>query len=188
MSELTDRDSSSTGRDILAVAIIAITALVLGANLFMLIDDGATGSLEGDVAPSFELEVLGSDKMMSVEKYRGQVIVIDFWATWCPPCREQMPVLEKVATDPELDGEVVVLSVNTDPETDDRRQRVEAFLREEELTLPTVIDTGEMRAAYRVTTIPTLVVVTPSGEISHVSEGLHDEETLRNLIARAGGK
>ena len=173
-------------RDVLTVTIIAITALVLGANLFMLFDDSPPGQVQGQTAPDFELPLFDSDEMVSVEKYRGQVIVIDFWATWCPPCREQMPILERIANDRELADEVVVLSVNTDPKTDDRGELVEAFLRDEEVSLATLMDTGQARRAYRITTIPTLVVVGPSGRVTHVSEGLHDEATIRRLIAEAG--
>lgn len=176
---------SQKRRDVLVVAIVAIIAVMLGANLFMLIDDGAGRALEGAEAPGFELPVFGTDEQRALREYRGQVVVIDFWATWCPPCRDQMPALEKLANDPALADEVAVLSINTDPDTDDRADQIQQFLDEEELTLPTLVDTGAARSAYRVATIPTLVVVDPAGTVVHVSEGVHDEDTLRALVAEA---
>ena len=176
----------SKRRDVLSVAIISIIAVMLGVNLFMLFDDGGGASLDGETAPAFELPVFDSEETMALENYRGQVVVMDFWATWCPPCREQMPALEEVATDPELADEVAVFSINTDVETDERAGLVETFLSEEELTLPTLLDDGSVQRAYEASTIPTLVVVAPDGRVTYVSEGVHGASRLRELIVEAG--
>ncbi len=183
---MTDADSTpSTSRDVLTVAIVAIIALMLGINLFMFIDDGGEEPLVDGQAPAFELPVFDTDETARLEDYRGQVVVLDFWATWCPPCREQMPALEEIATDPEFDGDLEVFSVNTDPQTDDRLERIEEFLAEENLTLPTLIDNGRVQGAYRAGTIPTLVVIDPDGEVTYRAAGLHDAPSLRELIRTA---
>lgn len=176
---------SSRSRDVLVVAIVAIIALMLGVNLFLVIDDGQEGDLVGQRAPGFELPVFDSQETVSLEKYHGQVVVLDFWATWCPPCREQMPALEQLATDTALADEVAVVSINTDVDSDDRAGKVRQFLEEEELTIPTLIDSGEVQRAYRVATIPTLIIIDPGGQIVYESPGVHDLNTLEELAMEA---
>ena len=178
--------ANSKRRDVLTVAIAAIIALMLGVNLFMFFDDGPDEELVAADAPGFELPVMDGDgETVALEELTGKVVLIDFWATWCPPCRDQMPELEAIADDPELEDQVAVLSVNTDPDTEDRFELIEEFMREENLELPTLIDDGSTQAAYRAGTIPTLVVVDPDGQVIYVSEGVHDEERLRELVEKA---
>ena len=172
-------------KDLIAVVIVAFVGLMLGLNLFQLLDSDGGGDLVGKTAPEFSLPLLGEEENMNLMDYRGQVVVMDFWATWCPPCREQMPALEAVATDPELGEDVVLFSINTDEPSQERENLIERFLSEEELTLPTVMDTGTVRRLYGVTTIPTLVIIDREGVVTHRSAGLHQEPDLRRLISQA---
>lgn len=180
-------ETDSRRRDVLTVAIVAIIAMMVGVNLFMLIDDGGGDEIADGEAPGFELPVMETDETVRLDELRGQVVLIDFWATWCPPCRDQMPALESVAHDPEYADDIEVLWVNVDPQTDDRRERIREFLDDEELTLPTLIDDGTVQGAYGAGTLPTLVVVDPEGQVAYVSEGVHDEQKLRDLIDEAAG-
>lgn len=173
-------------RDIVTVVIAATIALVLGVNLFMLIDDGGEPELHGEQAPDFELPVMEQEgETVALSELRGQVVLMDFWATWCPPCRDQMPELEAIADDQELAGEVAVLSINTDPRTDERHDKIEQFLEEEDLELPTLLDDGTVQAAYRAATIPMLVVIDPQGEVVYSGGGVHEVPRLRELIDKA---
>lgn len=172
-------------RDVVTVAVAAMIAMMLGVNLFVFLDD-SDGEITGGTAPGFELPVMEHDgETVALDDHRGRVVLIDFWATWCPPCRDQMPELEKIADDPELADDVAVLSVNTDPSEEDRHERIEQFKEDEQLTMSTLLDDGSVQAAYRAGTIPTLVVVDPAGDVAYVSEGIHDEQKLRELIADA---
>lgn len=177
---------SSKKRDIAVVTFVGIVAMMLGVSLFMLVDDRDRGQLTGEPAPSFELPVMEQqDETVALADLEGKVVLMDFWATWCPPCREQMPQLERIAEDEELSDHVAVLSINTDPQTDDRHERIEQFLEEEQLSLPTLLDSGRVQSAYGAGTIPTLVVIDPHGNINYVGEGVHDEQRLRELIDEA---
>ncbi len=185
----------SLGRDIVVVAVVAIIALMLGVNLFVLFDDSEQGvalfdsspgaAIVGEQAPDFELPVFGEEKIVTLEKYRGRVVVLDFWATWCPPCRDQMPELQTVSTDPSLADDVVILSINTDRDETERDEKVAQFLDDVDVTLPTLMDTGAVQSAYQVGTIPTLVVIDPQGEVDTFSPGVHDADELHRLIERA---
>lgn len=173
----------SRRKDILAVIIVAFIGLMLGLNLYFFFADDPVGVRSGVEAPLFELPVFGEEgQMMALENYRGQVVVMDFWAEWCKPCEEQMPALEQVATDPEMASDVVVFSINTDQETERRGEAVANFLERLELTLPTLMDDGNVRRLYDVRVIPTLVIVDRQGAIHHISYGLHDEARLRSLL------
>lgn len=167
-------------REVVATVVVGFIGLMLGLNLFLFFDQDNT--LNRPVpAPDFELPLLGTEEMRALSDYRGQVVLMDFWATWCAPCREQMPALEAVA----VDGEVAILSINTDEENEKRIGLIEAFLEEEELSIPTLLDDGSVRRLYGVGRIPTLVVVDPAGRVRHTSAGVHGEERLRELINAA---
>lgn len=170
----------SRKREILVVSVIAGLALMLGLNLFLLFDDSDILRRNQD-APDFELPIFESEEILALSDLRGQIVLVDFWATWCAPCRVQMPALEAVAEP----GAVAILSVNTDEENPERSELIRTFFEEEGLTIPTVLDDGRARRLYQVGQIPTLVVIDREGRIRHRSAGVHDEDSLRRLIERA---
>ena len=178
------RADSSRNRDVLTVAIVAIIALMLGVNLFMFIDDGAE-ELVDEQAPGFELPIKDQDSTMSLADKRGQVVVMEFWASWCVICQQQLPVVEAVATDPELGDDVVAMSINTDIPGDDRMDDIEEFLEAADVSLPTLLDDGSVQAAYNAGALPTMVVVDPDGYIVDIQVGDHAEAMVRQLVEEA---
>jgi len=86
-------------------------------------DQPAFGHQVGDIAPPFTLPTLDGDTV-SLADYRGRLVILDFWASWCVPCRLSMPTLEAMAT--ELGGDVVLLGVSLDRSAADARAYVEA--------------------------------------------------------------
>lgn len=172
--------SLSRKQEVLVAMGVAALGLLLGLNLFLFFDDGEMFA-HRDLAPGFELPVYDRDETLALNDLRGQIVLIDFWATWCAPCRVQMPALEAV----HQPGDVAVLSVNTDEDSPERHELIANFFHDVGLSLPTVLDDGSVRALYRVGTIPTLVVVDRDGNINHIGAGIHDEEHLRALIDNA---
>ena len=96
-----------------------------------------------------------------------------------------MPIIERLATDPSLAGDLTVLSINTDEHTPERPKLVQGFLTRRELTMTTLLDDGRASQAYRVFSIPTLVVLDRQGKVSALIHGLHSEQELRAAIAEA---
>jgi thiol-disulfide isomerase/thioredoxin len=110
---------------------------------------------------------------------RGRVVVLDFWATWCPPCRASIPTLARVAAALEPRG-VTVLGVDVE-----RLPPSAAGAAHRRLggTFPSVQDAGrQVAAAYHVDALPTLVVVDRAGVVRAVLVGDADEERIRREI------
>ena len=143
--------------------------------------------LEGRSAPDFSLPIVageGADErdLAHLSALRGQVVVLDFWATWCGPCRTSVPILSRVAARFRNRG-VVFLGVDVgEPQLPDIALRqMHARLGS---AFPTVADRlGEVQAAYLVDTLPTLVVVDRSGVVRSVEFGVPDEDTLARTLS-----
>ena len=107
--------------------------------------------------------------------------MLNFWATWCGPCRQVMPRLEASHRKFSPNG-LVLLGVNGESE-----QNARNFVRENGYTFRTLADSGnKVGSQFRVTAIPTAVVIDRRGRITSYLVGLHSEKTLRDALARAG--
>ena len=115
----------------------------------------------GQPAPDFTLRDLGG-KTVSLADFRGKVVIVNFWATWCPPCRAEMPSMEKLYR--ELAGEgLVMLAVNVEKEG---RQTVPRFLSGSPHTFPILVDDSEeVQKRYGVYKFPESFVVRKDGII-----------------------
>lgn len=119
-------------------------------------------------------------KAVRLSDLRGRVVMLDFWATWCGPCRMAMPVLEKIHNEFKDRGVVVVGVSNEPPE------RVRPYLKSAGLTYTILTDPGSrVSAAYRVASIPTLFVIGPDGRIAAHESGFGGEDRLRAALRRA---
>jgi peroxiredoxin len=132
--------------------------------------------LPGDALPAFALPGVDGSQIQRAD-LAGQVVLIDFWATWCPPCVESMPHLEDLHRDLSSRG-FRLLSINTEP---DNIRGVRAFIREHGLTFPVYIDRG-LQARFRVDTLPTAFLVAPDGEVEELYIGAVSSGQLREAI------
>ena len=140
-------------------------------------------------APDFTLPVVangagleGDPSVVHMKDLRGKTVLLDFWATWCVPCRAEAPVVDRVARRWKDRG-VVVVGVNTDlPDQGDPR----AFARALDLSYPIARDdAGIAQRAYDIDSLPTLVVVSRAGQIVAVRSGVTDDGELDRLLAMA---
>ncbi|HEY3818130.1 MAG TPA: TlpA disulfide reductase family protein [Polyangiaceae bacterium] len=125
---------------------------------------------------------MADSKTLSLSALRGNAVLLDFWATWCGPCRAEAPIVDQVSRRWHDKG-VVVVGVNTDlPDQGDPK----AFAMAHNLTYPIVHDTtGEAQRAFAVDSLPTLVVVSRTGKITAVRTGMTDDAELERLIRQA---
>jgi TolA-binding protein/peroxiredoxin len=136
--------------------------------------------LKGKPAPEVKLQTLDG-KEVSFSQQRGKVILLDMWATWCPPCRESLPHLEKMSTDASLAAKGLVVWAADQSE---EKSTVEPFLKEKKFTFPVLMDEkGELSKAYKVTGIPTTVVIGRDGVVRDVFVGYGGEASGKEIEA-----
>jgi peroxiredoxin/outer membrane lipoprotein-sorting protein len=119
--------------------------------------------LNGKPAPPFTLKGMDG-KSVSLSDLKGSVVVLDFWATWCPPCREGLPHIAKVATQRAADG-VKVFAIDQQEDA----SQVQAFLQQTGLSLPVLLDPdGSVNEKYLADAIPETVIIDKTGTIRNV--------------------
>ncbi|MCE7933804.1 MAG: TlpA family protein disulfide reductase [Chlorobi bacterium CHB2] len=144
---------------------------------------------EGKAAANFTW--IGSDgKEHSLEEYKGKVVLVNFWGTWCPPCRRELPDLVKLRTELGPKGfEIIGVNVNEQaPGGGSVVEHVNSFAQKNGLAYPLVIadDEQTLEQAYGgIRGVPTTFVVNRNGEIVNTMVGGRDEATFRKAIEAA---
>ena len=128
-------------------------------------------------------------QVFNLKEHQGQVVVLDFWATWCAPCRISLPALSQVAADYADDPDVWVGSVNRENLSSENLRR---FLDRLKLKFPVIHDQiGSVSRQYDVRGLPTLIVINPAGKITYAQAGIVSRHTpvlvrhLKKLIEEA---
>ena len=133
----------------------------------------------GSEAPDATLPVLTGDGEGSLADYRGEWVLVNFWASWCVPCREESPDLEAFHRRHRADG-FTVLGIDYRDVTSDGV----AFVREFDLTYPMLRDRdGELYDDYGATGVPESYLVDPEGRVALMRRGPVDEDYLRQYVA-----
>jgi cytochrome c biogenesis protein CcmG/thiol:disulfide interchange protein DsbE len=113
---------------------------------------------------------------VALEQTRGKVVVLDFWATWCPPCREELPSIEKLRE--EFAGQVQFFGVNNEDSG-----TVKTFLKNHKYELPVLMDAKrQVDRQYGVSAIPTMFIIDKQGVIRQHFIGSRSEAKLRQAI------
>jgi len=135
---------------------------------------------EGFLAPDFTLQRLEGDSM-TLSELSGKVVVLNFWASWCPPCRAEMPALQRVYQDKRERG-LEVLAVNTTYQ--DSEIEMIDFRDRNNLSFPILIErTGEVARQYQIRAMPTTFFIDRQGVIrSVILGGPISEVTLQTKI------
>ncbi|HLE52899.1 MAG TPA: TlpA disulfide reductase family protein [Anaerolineales bacterium] len=135
---------------------------------------------QGFAAPDFTLDLLGGGKV-TLSDLRGKPIVVNLWASWCPPCRAEMPAIEKVYQDYKDLG-LVVLGVNTTNQ--DSEADAATFVRQYGLTFPIPLDRdGSVSVRYALRGLPTTFFIDRKGVIrSVVVGGPMSEAVIRSNV------
>lgn len=158
---------------------VALTAAVFGYLNTRAPDEPAaiTDERVGTNAPSFDLPVLDQDDRVALSDLAGEVVVLDFWATHCAPCRRSMPHVERLGRRYAEDG-VRVLSINVDFPDDDRVAQVQGFVRAQQLDSTVLMDNGNTAYLYGASRIPLLVMIDREGIIQRVFQGYTEYNEL----------
>lgn len=121
--------------------------------------EGKVGLAKSNIAPDFSLnDMEGNSHTLS--KYRGQVVLIDFWATWCPPCVVEIPHFVKLYNKYNEKGFLILgASLDTD------MKKLKSFVSDQQITYPILINAGNVSATYAVQAIPTAYIIDKEGRI-----------------------
>jgi peroxiredoxin len=169
----------------LAILLILFIVMSLGTAFIserLQLQTGPPAAAAGSEAPGFSLE--GEDaKLYKLSDYAGKTIVINFWASWCPPCRAELPELKKFYEEADS-GEIVFLSINL-LSSEREPENLPAFIKAEDLSFPVLYDrTGEVAEDYNVESIPTTLVIGSDGRISAVKSGAVTNAWLKRAVDR----
>jgi thiol-disulfide isomerase/thioredoxin len=128
----------------------------------------------GKNIPNFTFETLDG-KEVSLEDYNGKIIMLNFWATWCPYCVEEMPDLEDIAQE----EDVVVLAINSG----ESRSTIQSFIDENGLDLPIVVDEeGYFSRKFYVNSLPTTYFINEEGILLGSMPGMMTAEQIQTII------
>ena len=134
----------------------------------------------GKAAPAFQAKELDGSRVDS-ESLRGKVVLLDFWATWCAPCRRELPVLQKLSAEFRDQGLAVVgLDVG------EENSAIEAFLKSTPLGYPVGTAADQLVAELSVNAFPTVVLIDREGKVASYEVGVRGEGALRKDLARVG--
>lgn len=140
-----------------------------------------SGLEKGDTPPDFELRTL-NDEVVKLSDLKGKKVILNFWASWCGPCKAEMPHMQNYYDKLTEDDNLEMVAVNMT--TQERRGvgAVEKFIEDYELTFPIPLDkAGEVTLDYEVLSIPTTYMIGADGKLQHKIVGPMDEKTLRSL-------
>ncbi|ASK61318.1 alkyl hydroperoxide reductase [Virgibacillus phasianinus] len=137
------------------------------------VESNEVGLDVGEIAPDFELSTLDGGTV-KLSDFRGQRVMLNFWATWCPPCRAEMPDMQKFYDN----KDVVILAVNLTG-TESGTKEVQKFVDEFGLTFPILLD-KEMSVSdqYQIQPIPTTFMIDSEGRIQKKSFGAQNYELM----------
>ena len=125
-----------------------------------------SGTLVGQPAPDFALRS-GDGDNVRLSEHSGEVVLINFWATWCGPCRQEMPLLDELYGKYQLAG-LILLSVNIDENAEPAVEMAQTL----KVSYPVLFDARkEVSRAYEVSAMPVTVLVDRAGVVRYVSEG-----------------
>ena len=159
------------------LASLAVLA-VIGLLGFGLLSKGETKIAVGDPVPDRELPVLGGPGHGSIAEYRGEWVLVNLWASWCTPCRQEAPELDRFARR-YRDDDVRVLGINVQDNSDDAL----AFMREYRIRYPQLRSVGDERsAAFGSTGVPENFLVDPRGRLALIWRGPVDEQFLQQHV------
>lgn len=130
----------------------------------------------GETAPDWQLTD-AEGKVHSLSEYRGRVVVLDFWATWCGPCKEVMPRMQKLYEKFKDQG-VVVFGVNSW----EKKDPIE-LMKQKRYSYGLLLKGEEIAEAYKVTTLPAVYMIGTDGRIIYCHEGV-DDKNLASLIEK----
>jgi peroxiredoxin len=160
-------------KDHTIISMLLATVLTVGAPL------GAVGADTAGIAPAFTLSELGGQNA-SLSQYKGQVVMLNFWATWCGPCQQEMPLLDQMYKKYKPAG-FTLIGVNVDKDAPPVKQ----LLERKPVSFPVLLDpASQVSKAYHVDEMPSTVLIDRKGNVRFLHRGYKpgDENEYQDRI------
>lgn len=138
------------------------------------------GLEEGNLAPEFELKSVEGNSV-KLSNLKGKKVILNFWASWCPPCRQEMPDMAKFYVDQKSKGiEIIAVDLtNTEKSLTD----VTSFMKANDITFPVVLDeSGKVSKLYNVASIPTSFILDSQGVIQRKIVGPMTYNSMKSML------
>jgi peroxiredoxin len=154
---------------LIALLHVGLTAAIMAQPTFVLAND--IRPEEGHLAPDFSLKTL-EGKTVRLSDLRGKkVVLVNFWATWCPPCRSEIPTMQQIYTEYKGKG-FEILAINIER---DSKEEILEFMKELRLTFPVLLDPDmKVTRTYRLIGLPVSMLIDRQGIIRYKQIGYHD--------------
>ncbi len=147
-----------------------------------LVEDETVGIEQGDTPPDFELTTLDGD-VVRLSALKGKKVILNFWASWCGPCKAEMPHMQKYYEKNKDSANVEIVAVNMSTQERKGIEGIVDFVDEYGLTFPIPLDTeGFVIDTYQVISIPTTYMIATDGTISMKIVGPMDENMLGEFV------
>ena len=171
------------------VAMLVLLLALVAAIIFWPVEASANSAVQqpqdieattlihaGEVAPDFTVEMLDG-KRVTLSSLRGKVVLVSFWATWCPPCRQEMSHMQEGVIDRFAGSDLVVLPISRG----EKRETVEKFIEKMGYGFPVGLDIDQsIYSKYASNYVPRSVVINREGEVVYVAVG-YDEQIAQEI-------
>lgn len=137
------------------------------------------GLNKGQLAPDFKLQTLKGETVQ-LNDYRGQRVIVNFWATWCPPCRAEIPDFQKLYENENVE----ILAVNLTG-TEESIEHVQTFVEDFNMTFPVLMDeNSDVSSTYQVRAYPTSYMIDSNGRVQFVAMGAMNYDLMIQQLAQ----
>ncbi|MGE7922427.1 peroxiredoxin family protein [Viridibacillus arvi] len=166
-----------------ALIVIFMIIFMIKAN-FVDKDESAESGLKiNDVAPDFQLKNLAGEQV-KLSDYRGQKVLLNFWASWCPPCKEEIPYMQKYYEEYGEKSDMVILAVNMTRVEKGSKEKIGQFVEKYKITFPVLLDDedGKVMKLYDVRLFPTTYIINSEGVITQTVRMSLDDKKIEEII------
>jgi len=185
-----DDDGGSSALYAVAGALLVVGLLIAFAWFPRLLSSHDPAAIGRD-APDLHLKIIANPGSLAtppapppaevlLSSLKGKAVLLDYWATWCGPCRAEMPIVDRVAARYRDKG-LVTIGVNAGEDPDD----VAPWIKRNGVSYPIASDDGSAQRAFAVENLPTLVIISTTGKIVAVRVGMTDASELERLVNEA---
>lgn len=141
----------------------------------------ADSNLIGKKAPDFNLIELNTGNTVTLKQFNGKVVILDFWASWCAPCKKTLPILQSIKN--QFKDKIEILTINID----EKKENAESFVKRYKFKLKVLFDKDQkVVEKFQIPEMPTLFIIDKKGNINMLHSGYTEDyqNTLTNIITK----